>query len=136
MEQINRVNELGTGLFGDYMVSRGLITSEALREGLKDQKTRPHLRIGELLVSLGFLSADDLLRSLQDYNVQLRVGELLMASGFITFLQMMQALEEQRVFGGRLGEIFIRLGFCSHQEVASALELQRVLNNDPILDDD
>lgn len=135
MDQSSKVNELGTGLFGDYLVSRGLVTREQLCEALKDQRTRPHLRIGELLVSSGHLSADDLLLSLRDFNIQLRVGELLLGSGHLSFLQMMQALEEQRVFGGRLGEILIRLGFCSHQEVASALELQRVLQNDPIVDD-
>ena len=136
MDHSSEVEKLGTGLFGDYLISQGLITSEQLREGLKDQKTRPNLRIGEILVSLGHLSADDLLRSLNDYNIQLRLGELLMGHGDISFAQMLQALEEQRVYGGRLGEILIRLGFCDHPTVSSALELQRILNNDPLDDND
>jgi len=56
-----------TGLLGDILLGLKLVTSEKLEIALKEQsapgKTGP-LRLGEILVSLGFVSEDDILHAL------------------------------------------------------------------------
>ena len=56
-----------TGLLGEILLDLHLLTSERLEIALKEQsaldKNNPR-RIGEILVSLGFLSEDDMLRAL------------------------------------------------------------------------
>ncbi|MBL7031793.1 MAG: type II secretion system ATPase GspE [Nitrospira sp.] len=56
-----------TGLLGEILIDLKLLTPEKLEIALKEQsaldKTN-HRRIGEILVSLGFISEDDMLRAL------------------------------------------------------------------------
>lgn len=53
-------------LLGEILLERNLITSEKLNIALKEQSAhgRGHHRIGEILVSLGFIAEDDMLRAL------------------------------------------------------------------------
>lgn len=56
-----------TGLLGDILIDLKLLTPEKLEIALKEQSALdkiPPQRIGEILVSLGFLSEDDMLRAL------------------------------------------------------------------------
>ena len=56
-----------TGLFGGILLGLQLVTPEKLEIALKEQSSLDkafHRRIGEILVSLGFLSEDDMLRAL------------------------------------------------------------------------
>ncbi|HDH34752.1 MAG TPA: type II secretion system protein GspE [Nitrospirae bacterium] len=56
-----------TGLFGEILLGLQLVTPEKLEIALKEQSSQDkahHRRIGEILVGLGFLSEDDMLRAL------------------------------------------------------------------------
>ena len=82
----------------------GLSTVPALIEAFKD--FRPgHYRLGELLVSQGFCTSDDI------------------ASG----------LKHQPHDDRHLGDILIRLGICTRQQIAETLNLQAIAS-DPLWD--
>lgn len=126
--------EIKAGFFGDFLVSKTLITQDQLTEALSAQERRKsHLRIGEILCDLGYLAPEDLITSLRDYKVQIRLGELLLSSGDLSFMQLLDALDEQRKTGGHFGEVLVRLNFCSLEKVSEALELQRALSQDELL---
>ena len=124
--------EIKAGFFGDFLIAKKLITPSQLREALALQKQKRHLRVGELLCELGYLSVDDLIPSLQEYKTQLRLGELLVSGGDITFVQLLEALDEQRLTGGPLGEVLVRLHFATSEQVEEALELQRTLSQEEL----
>ncbi|MBI5641417.1 MAG: type II/IV secretion system protein [Nitrospirae bacterium] len=54
----------------------------------------------------------------------LRLGELLISKGFLTWEQLHVAMSQQAVTGVLLGETLIRLGFVSSKEVAQTLSEQ------------
>jgi hypothetical protein len=125
------MGEISAGFFGDFLISRSLVTQDDLKAALELQRTTKRgLRIGEILVEQGCLSADDLIISLQDYKVQIRLGEILVSNGDLRFMQLLEALDEQRRAGGQLGEILIRRGHCSLHHVTEALEIQRLMYAD------
>lgn len=122
------IQEIQAGFFGDFLISKRLITSEQLRHGLQlQEKEKRHLRIGEILVEQGYLDPGALIPSLQEFKVQIRLGELLISTGELSFMQLLDALDEQRRTGDHLGEILIRNEFCDVETVREALELQQSL---------
>src|SRR5436190_24296263 len=58
------------------------------------------------------------------YRRMLRLGELLVSHGLITSEQLEDALFAQRQFGGRLGTNLVELGFVSDGELANILSEQ------------
>ncbi len=122
------IQEIQAGFFGDFLISKHLITDQQLRDCLKlQEKAKRHLRIGEILVEQGYLDPASLIPSLHEYKIQIRLGELLISNGELTFMQLLDALDEQRRTGDHLGEILVRNDFCEHETVNDALELQQAL---------
>ncbi|MNK45303.1 bacteriophage N4 adsorption protein B [compost metagenome] len=122
------IQEIQAGFFGDFLISKRLITDEQLRLSLKlQEKEKRHLRIGEILVEQGYLDPAELIPCLTEYKVQIRLGELLISNGELSFMQLLDALDEQRRTGDHLGEILIRNDFCEPESVREALELQQSL---------
>ena len=122
------IQEIQSGFFGDFLISKRLITNDQLRRCLTlQEKEKRHLRIGEILVEQGYLDPTALIPSLQEFKVQIRLGELLISNGELSFMQLLDALDEQRRTGDHLGEILIRNDFCDPDAVREALELQQSL---------
>lgn len=122
------IQEIQAGFFGDFLISKRLITGEQLRHSLKlQEKEKRHLRIGEILVEQGYLDSSALVPCLQEFKVQIRIGELLISNGELSFMHLLDALDEQRRTGDHLGEILIRNEFCEPEAVKEALELQQSL---------
>ncbi len=120
------LKDIQAGYFGDYLVARGLVSADQLKAGLAQQAdVNSFLRIGEVLVKLGYLSSEALVVALRDFKGQLRLGELLISTGEIRFLQLLDALEEQRRTGDSIGQVLVNLGSCSQEAVNEALELQQ-----------
>ncbi|MBF0381435.1 MAG: Flp pilus assembly complex ATPase component TadA [Magnetococcales bacterium] len=94
------------------LVSDQIITSDQLDKGLL-YKDEAGVRLGEGLVSLGFLDEQQLQEFLQRQNKQSKIGELLVAAGHITASQLAKALEEQQETGAKLGQSLARLGFLA-----------------------
>jgi hypothetical protein len=54
----------------------------------------------------------------------LRLGELLMSRGLLTAEQLAQALHGQSIFGGRLGTNLVEMGFVTEEQIAFSLSQQ------------
>jgi hypothetical protein len=54
----------------------------------------------------------------------LRLGELLMSRGLLTQEQLAQALHGQSIFGGRLGTNLVEMGFVTEEQIAFSLSQQ------------
>jgi hypothetical protein len=54
----------------------------------------------------------------------LRLGELLMSRGLLTPEQLAQALHGQSIFGGRLGTNLVEMGFVTEEQIAFCLSQQ------------
>ncbi|MFT7625600.1 MAG: hypothetical protein ACI9WU_004791, partial [Myxococcota bacterium] len=55
---------------------------------------------------------------------KLRLGEMLVTAGYISDEQIMRALAVQRMGGGRLGSILVKLRFCTEEHIRAVLHEQ------------
>ncbi len=51
-------------MLGDTLMEKGLITQDQLNKALEAQKADPSLKLGAILVKLGFISDDDIKKAL------------------------------------------------------------------------
>jgi hypothetical protein len=49
-------------LFGEELVQQGLISSKQLEDGLEYQKKNPDKKLGEIMIELGFINIDQMLK--------------------------------------------------------------------------
>ncbi|HBN09442.1 MAG TPA: hypothetical protein DD435_12600 [Cyanobacteria bacterium UBA8530] len=120
------VEKICSSFFGDFLVALGHINSEQLKEALIAQRDEsPKLRIGELLVQMGYLSHEQLLKSLKEQRIQIRLGEFLINQGSLGFLQLLEALEDQHKSGRPLGLILTQLGYCTEEDIQEGLLSQQ-----------
>lgn len=56
--------------------------------------------------------------------MKIRMGELLVKAGVISADELSQALGEQRLYGGKIGEILVRMNFLSEEVLVRALSKQ------------
>jgi adenylate cyclase len=119
-------------LFGDILISLGLVTRPQLEEALALQALT-NQRVGEALVSLGYVTRDQLKEALLEQlgladapaANKPKLGELLVGLKHITVPQLEDALGRQRRDGRKLGEILVELGYCSYKQIYEALGLQQ-----------
>lgn len=110
--------------FGALLLSRRVIDAEQLDEALSLQAASPYLRIGEILLGLGFISFAQLKSTLEDQYHDVRLGELLLQLGIVTGPQIEAALELQERTGQRLGPSLVALEACSEAQIYRALASQ------------
>lgn len=110
--------------FGSILLARRIITADQLDQALTVQAASPYLRIGEILLGLGFISFAQLKSTLEDQYHDVRLGELLMQLGIVTSPQIEAALELQERTGLRLGPALIELKACSEAQIYRALATQ------------
>jgi adenylate cyclase len=116
--------------FGAILVGMGLATPSQIEEALALQKTNG-MRIGEALVSLGYVNRDELKRALlegfglADRKERPRLGEILVTLKYITEVQLDEAVSRQGVDQRPLGDVLVDLGYCTHKAIYEALALQQ-----------
>ena len=96
-----------------------------LDRALKLQGSFPFLKIGEVLVQMGVLRFENLVKALKEYRSQCRVGEILILDGKLVPWQLDRALQHQKETGLILGKCIIDLGYCTLEEVMDALAIQK-----------
>ncbi len=101
--------------YGDFLVQLGVVRQDQLAAALVEQ-TEGRLRLGELAVARGLLTADQVeqVRRCQrgprfDHG-DLRFGELAVALGFATVADMDALHAEQRAGWRRIGDILVQHG--------------------------
>ncbi len=118
-------------LFGELLLRLGLCTEAQLEEALALQKLTDQ-RVGEVLITLGYVTREELQAALLEEmglagdgpTPVPRLGEMLVKLHHATREQVDRALEVQRRSGQRLGEVLVELGYCSYKQVYEALALQ------------
>jgi len=108
---------------GELLLSRGFITEEQLNAVIEHQQ-RYGGRLGDLLVDLGYISYEQLAEVLQTQTPKQWLGQMLLEQGHITQEQLDQALEFQRKSGGLLGDILMSLRFIEPEKLYRALATQ------------
>lgn len=110
--------------FGALLIARGVITPRQLDHALKVQSESPYLRIGEILLGLGYLSFAQLKATLEDQYHDIRMGQLLLDMRLVTMPYLEAALEVQEQTGERLGPILLSLGALTENQLYQALSAQ------------
>ena len=96
---------------GDALVNAGAITQEQLTRALRVQALlEDPKQLVEVLVELGYGTRQSLNDSIAQQGSHLRLGDLLVEQGLITADTLTMALQTQKEQGVRLGEALINLG--------------------------
>jgi len=111
-----RSTEQETGL-GERLVRVGLVSEGQLEEALKKQR-RSYRRLGDVLVSNGFITQNQLTEILgqtQTRETALPLGEKLLKTRLITREQLDDALAEQHRHMPRIGDILVESGVLKRE---------------------
>lgn len=54
---------------GEFLVENGIITEDQLRASLELQKDNPQTAIGQVMVTLGFVSKEELIMAMEMYMI-------------------------------------------------------------------
>ncbi len=117
---------------GEILIKSGKIQRHQLEGALAEQEVTNE-KLGEVMVRLGLLSAEEL-RALLDWQgehtrnsakaVRFMLGEILVATRAITRDQLKQALTEQHLSRRQIGDILIEAGLVKPNVLAEALRIQ------------
>lgn len=110
--------------FGALLVARRIVGADQVEHALSIQAASPYLRIGEILLGLGYLSFAQLKSTLEDQYHDVRLGELLLKLGIAHPAQLEAALELQERTGLRLGPALIEIEACSEAQIYKVLASQ------------
>jgi cellulose synthase/poly-beta-1,6-N-acetylglucosamine synthase-like glycosyltransferase len=111
---------------GERLIESGSISENRLEEALEYQKKYGG-RLGDILVSLGYITKEELSKHLIYEDSKLPLGSILLNNGVITEEQLEQALNFQRNSGGLLGDILLSLNMIEPEDLYSNLAIQKQL---------
>ena len=107
---------------GELLVSKGYVTESDVDRALSEQR----LRIGEVLIRSDRITAEQLHAALDHQKKEaIKIGAILKDMGYIKSEDLDWALERMK---RRLGEILIELGVLKDQDLQRALALQLKVN--------
>lgn len=109
---------------GAVFLQRGLLKQEDLDRCFEVLSAEPDRLLTELMVDLGFVTAEQVRETLRLKLQESRLGTVLLAMGALSPEQLQFALAEQTVTGTMLGQVLIRLGFCDVTTLSTALAKQ------------
>lgn len=110
-----------TQYFGQYLLNKGYLTLEQLKQGLELQKDT-RLKLGVLAVNAGYMSADeaDKVNEAQK-RLDKRFGELAVDMGYLKAEQVEQLLSSQKFGHLLLGQALVDKDFMTLQEFEKAI---------------
>ena len=96
-----------TQFFGNFLLSRGVVTSEQLINAIKEESTT-HIKLGTLAIHAGYMTASeaDNIIIMQTHEDK-RFGELAVQGGYMTEEQVNSLLKMQKPDYLLLGQILI-----------------------------
>lgn len=101
---------------GDQLIENRIITEQQLQLAIERQQAYGG-RLGDVLIELGFVTAEQLLPFVGNAAQKARLGDMLVQSGYITKEQLDKALAFQRKSGGLLGDILLSLQFLEPEQL-------------------
>ncbi len=105
---------------GELLVSRGLISNEQLEDALEQQKATG-VRLGDIILARGWLTTFQLYEALTDQFRTGRIGDLLVEKNLISEEQLEEAIRSQGYWGTRLGDIILAKGWVKPIAMGQAL---------------
>ncbi|MCF6412766.1 glycosyltransferase [Collinsella tanakaei] len=123
LEEAERLHRREGGLFGQFLVRHGFLTQADLDQFFHAGST---FRLGEVLLSEGLITADQLNRALDEQRERGgRIGGILVSLGYISDLQIEAVVQRNRKEPSRLGELLIRDGYLNQEDLDRALDMQK-----------
>ncbi|SDY50906.1 hypothetical protein [Tindallia californiensis] len=114
---------------GNYLLRKGLLTSETLRE-MMDMEKEIRLRLGVLAMHKGVMTSAQVTEVNEaQKKVDARFGEIAIGKGFLTEEQLEELLTEQVQGGARLSQALIDKGIFTSDEMEKILNDYRQENN-------
>lgn len=112
---------------GQVLLNRKLVNPEQLEHGFQVLATQPDRLLSEIMVELGYLSAEQLHMTLRFHLQELRLGQILVKQGTLSEEGLSLALSHQTMTGGLLGGSLLALGLCTNEQIARAIAEQLAL---------
>ena len=109
---------------GERLVEIRAISIDQLNTALSQQKESGEL-LGQVLVSLGYITQETLDNNLLLMDQQIPIGEILIKHNEISSEQLKKAIEFQNKSGGLLGDIFLSLRMVSSEVLYRYLAIQK-----------
>lgn len=109
---------------GAVFLRRGLIAQLQLDRCFEVLHREPERLLTEIMVDLGFLTAEQVRETLRMQLQETRLGKVLLEMKALSPEQLQFALAEQTVSGAMLGQVLIQLGFCDVTTLSAALAKQ------------
>lgn len=105
-----------TQFFGNFLLSRGVVTSEQLIDAIKEESTT-HIKLGTLAIHAGYMTASeaDSIVIMQTHEDK-RFGELAVQGGYMTEEQVNSLLKMQKPDYLLLGQILIEKGILTNTD--------------------
>ena len=105
-----------TQFFGNFLLSRGVVTSEQLINAIKEESTT-HIKLGTLAIHAGYMTASeaDNIIIMQTHEDK-RFGELAVQGGYMTEEQVNSLLKMQKPDYLLLGQILIEQGILTNTD--------------------
>lgn len=103
--------------FGNYLLSKGIITNEQLIDALK-KKATTQIKLGTLAMHAGYMTANEVDRIyIEQTHQDKRFGELAVSEGYLTEMQVTELLKSQTPDFLLLGQALIEEGFINNQQL-------------------
>lgn len=112
---------------GSRMLAAGLISNDQFIQAMVARRDKPYFRLGEVMLSLGFLTIHQLEEYLAEQYREFRLGDIMVRRGQVTQKQLDHALGLQRERWRLLGTILVELGYCAPEHIKDALQDQQRL---------
>lgn len=116
-----------TGVIAGLLLKDGLITEHQLSYALRVRtKLTSPKTIKDTLVDLGYVSHQDIQKTLHKNQVNIRLGDMLVELGYLRESDLQQALGMHKDSQGkkRLGEVLVEGGFIEERKLLEALSYQ------------
>ena len=124
---INSTKEVKIGVIPTLLINDQVITHEQLAYATRvhSKLTTPQTMLDTLL-ELGLISQEQLQTTLRKHQLNLRLGDLLLELGYLREIDLQQALAIQKDSQGqrRLGDVLVDNGFIEERKLLETLSYQ------------
>ena len=112
--------------FVEILLENAYLPLPTLEKAVRIQKKLNNTKLlSNILIELGYISADDHRRLIRSHGRHFLIGELICELGYISLSQLQQAEKElSKASGLRMGEILIKLECINDRQLAQALSEQ------------
>ncbi|HBA86431.1 MAG TPA: chemotaxis protein CheX [Geobacter sp.] len=103
--------------FGQFLVEKGLVSRDAILAAI-DLQERKNLKLGEMAISMGYLTQADVDRAHQaQFSKDMKLGDLLVEVGVLTADQLREVIARQKETHLYIGEALVLVGSLTGEQL-------------------